>query len=98
MPGHASHSKGPDQLLQLDHLQGQLPAGLFSLVRALRCMFTGAIDLDDVLIDVMGHGSLLFDGGGNLLVLVDDHAYRAEDVFEGLLDFFRLPHRAIGRT
>ncbi|MCY1422608.1 hypothetical protein D9M71_382980 [compost metagenome] len=44
----------------------------------------------------MGHGGLLLHCGGNLLVLVDDHADRSQDVFQRPLDLFRLPDRAIG--
>ena len=44
----------------------------------------------------MGHGGLLFHGSGNLLVLVDDHAHRAKNILQRLLDLLRLAHRAIG--
>ncbi|CNL23189.1 Uncharacterised protein [Mycobacterium tuberculosis] len=44
----------------------------------------------------MSDRRLLFHGCGDLLVLIDDHAYRSEDIFQRLLDLFRLPHRAVG--
>jgi hypothetical protein len=48
--------------------------------------FAGAVDLDDVLIDVMSHGRLLFHRSSDLLILIDDHAHRTKDVFQRLLD------------
>ena len=35
----------------------------------------------------MGHCSLLFGSGSNLLVLINDHAHRAKDVLQRLLVF-----------
>ncbi len=64
-------------------------------MRALGGMFAGAIDFDDVLIDVVGYRRLLFHGGGDLLVLINDHADGAENILQGLLDLLRLAHRAV---
>ncbi|MNZ80423.1 hypothetical protein D3C78_990550 [compost metagenome] len=44
----------------------------------------------------MRHGGLLLGGSGDLLVLVDDHADRAEDVLQRLLHPRRLADGAVG--
>ena len=53
------------------------------------------VDLDDVLVDIVRHRRLLLGRRGDLLVLVDDHAHRAEDVLQGLLHLGRLADRTI---
>jgi hypothetical protein len=76
-----SDTEGADQLLELDHLRRQSPLASSGLVRTLGGAFTCTVDLDDVLIDIVCHGGLLFHRGGDLLILIDDHAHCAEDMF-----------------
>ena len=63
---------------------------LFQPEHQAEIMATGLLSI------LVGDSGLLLHGGGNLLVLVDDHSYGAEDIFQGLLDLFRLTHGAIG--
>src|SRR5450830_186890 len=55
----ALHTKRPDQWLQLDHPHRQLPAGRLCLMGALSRMLASSIDLGNVLVDIVGNGSLL---------------------------------------
>lgn len=64
------HPERTDQAFQLGHLGAQFAAGPFGLAGAFRGALAGLVDLDDVLVDIVGHGGLLLGGGGDLLVLV----------------------------
>jgi hypothetical protein len=81
-----SDAEGADQLFKLNNLGRQRPAGIFGLVRTVRRALAGAVDFDNVLVDVMGHRRLLFNRSSDLLVLIDDHADRTKDIFQRLLD------------
>ena len=83
-------------MFEFHYLGRQRPAGILGLVRPFGGTLASAIDLDNVLIDVVGDSGLLLDSRSDLLVLVHDHADSAEDVFQRLLDLFRLPDRTIG--
>lgn len=74
-----------DQVFQLGYLGVQFVVGLFGLVGVFCGVFVGLVDFDDVLVDIVGYGGLLFGGGGDLLVLVDDYVYCVEDIFQCLL-------------
>src|SRR5690606_22708549 len=93
--GAASDLEGADQLPQPRHRTGQLATGLLGLLRALGGALAGLADLHDVLIDVVGHGGLLLDGGRDQLVLINDAAHRGEDILQRLAHRRGVLHRGL---
>ena len=91
-----THLERTDELLELSHLRRQLATGLLSLTGAFGRALASLVDLHDILVDVVRHGRLFFGRGGDLLVLVDDHAHRTEDILQRLLHLGRLADSAIG--